>query len=83
MKMIEEYNCLVNDVAGPTYEGHCHLDTAMLEAEDECQGNYGVSFEELLAEVSKTKKDLRIDAINRIRGWGRQDAEEKRSRVAW
>lgn len=81
--MITEYQSLVNDVAGPAYEGHCHLDTALLEAEEECQGNYGVSLEELLEKVGRTKKDLRADAINRIREWGTHNAEEKRSRLAW
>lgn len=72
--MEDEYNCLIDDVAGPTYEGHCHFETALDEAENECHGNYGVSMDELLKEVGKTRKDLRIDAMNRIRKWGKQNA---------
>lgn len=74
--MNEEYNCLVVDVAGPTYEGFCHLDTAMDEADDECNGNYGVSMDELLEEVGKTRMDLRMDAIRKIKEWRNPNAKE-------
>lgn len=69
--MKNEYNCLVIDVAGPTWEGHCHFETAMLEAEDECHINYGVSINELLQSVGKTKNDLRNDAIDQLKEWNR------------
>lgn len=61
--MTEEYQSLVHDVAGPTQAGYCHIDTAMLEAEEE----YDV--DEILKEVGKTKTDLRTDAIKLARQW--------------
>lgn len=69
--MTDEYKTLVCDVAGPTQAGYCHIDTAMLEAEDE----YDV--DEILKEVGKTKNDLRMDAIKLARQWNqRKDGSE-------
>lgn len=73
--MKTEYECLVQDVAGPAYHGFCHLDTAMDEAENECDGNYGMSLDELLEEVGKTKADLRMDAIKLARKWNQEDLQ--------
>lgn len=77
--MTNNYESLVNDVAGALVDGCVHLDTALYEAQRYCYDFYGAQYEDLLNLAGKTEADLKRDAILRARAWNIEYRRESES----